>query len=78
MATTKSGHCKHLDVGCNQGLTWCLDPLIPPPYKQIPEILLDNQWAICVIISLLIYITLDPISAETQKTTMFPFIQTEQ
>ena len=21
MATKKSGHCKHLDVGCNQGLT---------------------------------------------------------
>ena len=51
MATNKSGCCKHLDVGCNQGLTWHLDPLIPPPYKQIPEIPLDNWWAIYIIIN---------------------------
>ena len=51
MATNKSGYCKHLDVDCNQSLTWHLDPLIPPPYKQIPEIPLNNWWAIYIIIS---------------------------
>ena len=52
MATNKSGHCEHLDVGCNQGIILYLDPLTPPPHTQIPEISIDNWWAIYVVISL--------------------------
>ena len=51
MAANNSGHCEHLDVGCNQGINLYLDPLTPPPHSQIPEILIDNCWTIYVIIS---------------------------
>ena len=46
MATNKSGCCEHLDVGYNQGIILCLDPLTPLPHNQIPEILIDSWWAI--------------------------------
>ena len=59
-------HCEHLDIGCNQGIILYLDPLTPPPLKQIPEILIDNWWAIYIVVSLLIYTTLGPISDQTQ------------
>ena len=65
MATNNSGCCEHLDAGCNQGIILYLDPLTPPPHKQIPEMLIDNWWAIYIVISFLIYITLDPISDQT-------------
>ena len=52
MATNKSGHCEHLDVGCNQGIILFLDPLTPPCHTHIPEISLDNWWTIYVIIRL--------------------------
>ena len=48
MVTNKSGHCEHLDVGWNEGIILYLDPPILPPYKQIPEILIDNWWVIYV------------------------------
>ena len=65
MATNKSGHCEHLDVGCNQGIILYLDPLSTPPHNQIPQILIDNWWAIIIVISLLTSITLGPISGWT-------------
>ena len=47
MVTNKPGYSEHLDVGCNQGIILYLDPLTPPPpHKQIPEISIDNWWAI--------------------------------
>ena len=51
MVTNKSSHCEHLDVGCNQGIILYLEPLTPPPHNQIPDILIDNWWAIYVIVS---------------------------
>ena len=54
MATNKYGCFEHLDVGCNQGIILYLSPLTPPPpHNQIPEILIDNWWAIYVVISLI-------------------------
>ena len=38
MATNKSGHCEHLDVGYIQEIILYLDQLTPPPHTQIPEI----------------------------------------
>ena len=52
IATNKSGCCKHLDVGCNQGLTWHLDPLIPSSLHSNPRQSLDKWWAIYIIVSL--------------------------
>ena len=66
MAINKSGHCEHLDVGCNQGIILYLDPITLSLHTQIPEILIDNWWAIYLIISWHIYITLGPISGQTQ------------
>ena len=52
MVTNKSGHCEHSDVGYNQGIILYLDPLTPPPHKQIPEISIDNWWAIYASVSI--------------------------
>ena len=57
MATNKSVHCKHLDVGCNQGVILYLEPLTPTPHIQIPEILTDNWWTIYIIVSLDVFIS---------------------
>ena len=53
MVTNKSVFCEHLDVGCNQRIILYLDPLTPPtPHKQIPEISIDNSWAIYIDVSI--------------------------
>ena len=33
MVTNKSGHCKHMDVGCIQGMILYLNQITPPPHK---------------------------------------------
>ena len=77
MVTNKSGCCKHLDVGCKKGIILYLNPLTLPFHKQIPEISIDNWWAIYITLGYHIYIILDLISDRIQKI-MFHFIQTEQ
>ena len=52
MVTNKSGCCEHLDVGCNQGIILYLDPPTPPHHKEIPEILIDNCWAVYASVSI--------------------------
>ena len=48
MVTNKSGCYEPLDVGCIQGIILYLNPLATPPHKQIPEISIDNWWAIYI------------------------------
>ena len=50
MVTNKYGCYEHLDVGYIQGIILYLNALTPPPHEQIPEILIDNWWAIYVML----------------------------